>query len=57
MAEQQRDPLGYVQEGRVADLERWTFLQYTGAAIGLSALTADLWMTRKERKDALPSSP
>jgi hypothetical protein len=57
MAEQQRDPLGYVRENRVDDLERWTVLQYSGAVIGLSALAADLWFARKERTDGLPASP
>lgn len=57
MAEQQRDPLGYVKENRVSELEKWTYLQYTGAAVGLGALAADLWLARKERKDALPASP
>jgi len=57
MAEQQRDPLGYVREDRVSALENWTLLQYTGAAIGLSALGVDLWWARKEIQDALPASP
>ena len=57
MAEQQRDPLGYVRENRVSELEKWTYLQYTGAVIGLSALGVDLWLARKERTDALPASP
>ena len=57
MADQQRDPLGYVRENRVNELEKWTYLQYTGAVIGLGALAVDLWLARKERTDALPSSP
>jgi hypothetical protein len=57
MAEQQRDPLGYVREERVDALRLWTWLQYTGAGFGLSALAVDLWTSRKERSDAIPANP
>ena len=57
MAEQQRDPLGGIPENRVDELQRWTYLQYTGAVLGAGALAVDMWLGRKERRDALPQSP